>query len=155
MQIDGVGRSLVLTLLCETGLDLKSKFRTAKHYVGWLTLCPNKKTSGGKIISSRTRKSKNNCAAAYRQAALNVAKKKDCTLAKFYHSIAYRSGKKAAITATARKLAIIVYKMLETKQPYQPQQLQEYQEQMRKRKINSIRKSMNKMNITVEELIAA
>ena len=69
---------------------------------------------------------------------MNLAKKKDCALAKFYQSIAYRSSKKAAITATARKLAIIVYKMLENKQPYKAQKIEEYQEQLRKRKIKSI-----------------
>jgi len=152
MEIDGVGRSLVLTILSETGLDLSSKFPSEKHYVSWLALCPNKKTSGGKTISSRTKKTKNNSAAAYRQAALNLAKKKDCALAKFYQAIAYRSSKKAAITATARKLAIIVYKMLETKQPYKAQKLEEFQEQVRQRKIKSIRKAMLKMNITLQEL---
>ena len=152
MEIDGVGRSLVLTILCETGFDLSSKFASHKHYVSWLALCPNKKTSGGKVISSRTKRTKNNCAAAYRQAALNLAKKKDCALAKFYSSIAYKSGKKAAITATARKIAVIVYKMLENKQPYKAQNMEEYQEQLRKRKIKSIQKAMLRMNIKLDEL---
>ena len=152
MEVDGIGRSLVLTIISETGLDLCSKFPNEKHYVSWLALCPNKKTSGGKTISSRTRKTKNNCAAAYRQAALNLAKRKDCALAKFYHTIAYRSSKKAAITATARKLAVIVYKMLETKQSYNPQDVEKYQEEVRKRKIKSIQKAMKKMNIKLEEI---
>jgi len=103
MEIDGVGRSLVLTILCETGFDLSSKF--ASH-----------------------------------------------NLAKFYSSIAYKSGKKAAITATARKIAVIVYKMLENKQPYKAQNMEEYQEQLRKRKIKSIQKAMLRMNIKLDEL---
>lgn len=144
-----------MTILSETGFDLVNKFPSENHYVSWLALCPNKKTSGGKTISSRTKKTKNNCAAAYRQAALNLAKKKDCALAKFYQTIAYRSSKKAAITATARKLAIIVYKMLETKQPYKPQDMEEYQEKIRQRKLKSIQKAMKKMNIKLEELSVA
>lgn len=152
LEIDGVGRSLILTILSETGFDLKSKFPSYKHYVSWLALCPNKKTSGGKILSSQTKKAKNNSAVAYRQAALNLAKKKDSALANFFNSIAYKKGGKVAVTATARKLAIIVYKMLETKQPFKAQNIQEYQEQMRKRKIKSIKRAMQKMNIGLQEL---
>lgn len=152
LEIHGGGRSLILTILSETGLDLKSKFPSYKHYVSWLGLCPNKKTSGGKVISSKTKKNKNNSAAAYRQAALNVAKMKNSALANFFNSIAYRKGRKAAVIATGRKLAIIVYKMLETKQPFKAQNIEEYQEQMRRRKIKSIKRTMQKMNINLEEL---
>lgn len=152
MQIDGVGRSLLLTVMSETGLNLSEKFPTFKHYISWLALCPNKKTSGGKIISSKTKKVKNKSAAAYRQAALNVAKKKNCPLSDFYHRIAHRAGKKAAITATARKIATIVYKMLETKEAYQAQNIQDYQELVRKRKIKSIRRAMAHLDINIEDL---
>ena len=155
MSIDGVGRSLVLTLLSETGLDLKKKFQTHKHYVSWLGLSPNKKTSGGKVMSSKTKKTKNNCGQAYKQAALNVAKKRDSVLSKFYQNIAYRVGKKAAITATARKLAVIVYKMLETKSPFKPQDLQLYQEGVRLRKIKGIQKAISQLKIEERELCFA
>ena len=92
MEVDGVGRSLILTVLSETGLDLKSKFPSFKHYVSWLTLCPNKKTSGGKVISSKTKKTKNNSAAAYRQAALNLGKEKRLRLSQIlsFHSLSCR-----------------------------------------------------------------
>jgi len=155
LEIDGVGRSLLLTIVSETGLDLSSKFVTHKHYTSWLGLCPNKKVSGGKVLSSKTQKTKNNCAQAYRQAALNVAKKKGTVLANFYQNIAYRSGKKAAITATARKIAVIVYKMLETKEPYAPRDLAKHQEHMRLRRIKSIKKTMRQLDIGLEELKAA
>lgn len=155
LTIDGVGRSLLLSVLSETGLDLPSKFLTYKHYVSWLGLCPNKKVSGGKVLSSKTPKTKNACAQAYRQAALNVAKKRGTVLANFYQRIAYRSGKKAAITATARKIAIIVYKMLETKEPYSPQDLAEHQEHLRQRRIRSIKKAMRQLEIGIADLEAA
>jgi len=54
-KVDGVGLSLLLNLIAEVGLDL-SKFPTAKHFVSWLCLCPNKKITGNKVISSRSRK---------------------------------------------------------------------------------------------------
>lgn len=152
LEIDGVGRSLILTILSETGFDLKSKFPSQKHYVSWLALCPNKKTSGGKTISSKTKKVKNNSAVAYRQAAINVSRKKDSALASFFNSIAYRKGRKSAVTATARKLAVIVYKMLETKQPFNPQNIEAQKEQIRRRKIKNIKKAMQKMEISIDEL---
>jgi transposase len=155
MAVDGVGRSLVLTLLAETGLNLKKKFPTEKHYASWLGLCPNKKTSGGKVISSKTKKMKNYCAIAYRQAALNLSKKKNCVLAKFFNNVAYRIGRQAAITATARKLAVIIYKMLETKRAFDPVDLTEYLERIRQMKIKGIQKAINKLKIHEQELVFA
>jgi len=42
LEIDGIGFDFVLTLLSEVGMDLK-QFPSAKHFVSWLCLCPNKK----------------------------------------------------------------------------------------------------------------
>ena len=137
LEIDGIGFDFVLTLLSEVGMDLK-QFPSAKHFVSWLCLCPNKKVSGGKVLSSKTRKNKQRLRLAFKQAAVAVAKKRDNPLSAFYRRMAARHGKGTAVTATARKLAIIVYNMLVKGQPYQPEDLEKYQQKVRKQKIKHI-----------------
>ena len=150
-KIEGISFHFVLTLLSETGLDL-SAFPTAKHFVSWLCLSPNKKVTGGKVISSRTRKNKSRLKRAFKQAAVGAAKMGDCPLAHFYRKMAARHGKGTAITATARKLAVIVYNMVRHKQPYRPQPLEEYRKRVRKQKIKHIQRTILKFEVNKDEL---
>ena len=152
LEIDGVGYGLLFNLLAEVGLDL-SKFPTAKPFTSWLCLCPNKRVTGGKVISSRTRKNQGRLAYAFRQAANAVGNQKDTALAYSFRSLAARRGRKVAITATARKIAITVYNVLQKGQSYQPMGSEEYQKLVRQKKIRSIKKSMRKHQIETSELV--
>ena len=154
LQINGVSFSFVLTFLSEVGMDL-SQFPTSKHFVSWLCLCPNNKVSGGKVISSKTKKNKHRLKQAFKDAAIAVAKNKDDALAVFYRRMAATKGKGTAITATARKLAIIVFNMVEKGQPYQPQKLEDHAKQVRSRRIKHIQRTINALNIEKDELIFA
>jgi len=151
LEIDGVGYGLLFNLLAEVGLDL-SKFPSAKHFTSWLCLCPNKRVTGGKVISSRTRKNQGRLAYAFRQAANAVGNQKDTALAYSFRSLAARRGRKVAITATARKIAITVYNVLEKGQKYQPMGTEEYQKLVRIKKIRNIQRTMRKHQIEVNEL---
>ena len=116
-QIPGVSHSTVLCLLCNMGVDIK-RFPSAKKFASWLRLVPNNKLSGGRIISSKTPRGKNTIALALRQAANSIGNQKEHPLTPFFKRIAYRKGRNAAITATARKLAIIVWNMITKTQLY-------------------------------------
>jgi len=151
MEVNGIGHHLVLTLIGEVGMDL-SAFPSAKNFVSWLSLSPNKRVTGGKVISSKTKKNKSRLKHAFRQAAIGVAKVKDDPLAHFYRRMAFQHGKGTAITATARKLATIVYNMVEKKEPYRPQPLKEYQEQVRNRKIKQIQRTIQKFEVQLTEV---
>ena len=151
LEIDGISFHFILTFLSEVGMNL-SQFPSAKHFVSWLRLSPNKKVSGGKVLSSKTGKSKARLRIAFRQAAIGLAKVKDNPLAHFYHRMASRHGKGTAITATARKLAIIVYNMVEKRQAYRPQPLAEYQQKMRTQKIKHIQRTIQKLEIKADEV---
>ncbi len=70
-RIKGVNAETVLRLLSEVGADL-GKFPTEKHFSSWLSLSPNRKVSGGKVLTSRTKASSNRAAQAFRQAAVSV-----------------------------------------------------------------------------------
>ena len=88
-----------------------TRWPTEKHFTAWLTLAPQNKISGGRLLRSRTQPSKNRAAAIFRLAAMNLGRTQTA-LGAFYRRVAFRIGKAKAITATARKLAIVVYRTL-------------------------------------------
>jgi transposase len=109
-QIDGIGPYNALRLLAEIGTDM-TRWPTEKHFTSWLTLAPQNKISGGRLLSSRTQPSANRAAAIFRLAAMNLGRTQTA-LGAFYRRVAFRIGKAKAITATARKLAVLVYRTL-------------------------------------------
>ena len=145
--IESISSSTVMSFLSEIGNDIY-KFRTAKHFVSWLRLAPNNRVSGGKTISSKTPRGKNKFALALRNAANTIERKKDGLLVSFFRRIAYKKGRAAAITATARKLAVIIWNMIIKKTSYVPIDSHEYQELIKKNKIHYINKTIEKYKIT-------
>ena len=139
-EIEGVSYGFILSLISEVGLDL-SKFPSSKHFASWLGLCPNKKISGGKVLSSKTKKNKGRLAVAFRQAANSAGNQKDTAMSYFFKKMAFRKGRRAAITATAHKIATIVYNMLSKKQSYRPMNAEDYQNLVREQKIMRIQKN--------------
>jgi transposase len=106
-QIDGLGPYLSLKLVAECGDDL-SAWASAKHFTSWLGLAPNNKISGGKMLSSRTRRCGSRAAALLRLVAVTVGRT-DTALGAFYRRLSARIGKAKAVTATARKIAVLFY----------------------------------------------
>jgi transposase len=101
----------------EIGIDM-SKWRSAKAFCSWLRLCPGNKIRGGKVLDSRTRQVVNRVADALRLAAQSAARTETC-LGIFYRRKQAHLGAPNATTATARKLACLIYHRLKYKQPYQ------------------------------------
>jgi hypothetical protein len=136
--IPGFQALTIQTLLSEVGRDL-SKWQTEKHVTSWLGLCPNFKRSGGKDQSSHTRKVQSRSAHAFRAAARALAKSKSY-LGAFYRRMKARLGKPKAITATARKLAVIFYQMVTHGTPYQELGEDYYLKQQKQRQIKRLKK---------------
>jgi hypothetical protein len=109
-ELDGIGPYTALRLISEIGTDM-SRWRTDRHFTSWLTLAPNNRISGGRLLSSKTQPSASRAAAILRMAAQSLARTQTA-LGAFYRRLAFRIGKAKAITATARKLAILVYHAL-------------------------------------------
>lgn len=150
LQITGVGAATVLTLISETGLDL-AKFKSPKNFTSWLGFAPNRKITGGKVISSHTRKKTNPLAKVIRDAA-NAAGNSKSRLGDSFRRLAYRKGRMVAINATARKIAVIIYKMLTEGKPFCYEYSHEQNEYILKSKIKNIIKTMQKYNISKNEL---
>ena len=109
-QIDGIAPYNALKLIAEIGTDI-TRWPTEHHFTAWLTLAPQNRVSGGRRLSSKTQPSANRAAAVFRIAALSLVRG-PTAIGAFYRRLAVRIGKPKALTATARKLAILVYRTL-------------------------------------------
>jgi hypothetical protein len=136
-QIDGIGPYNALRLLSEIGTDM-TRWPTVKHFTSWLTLAPQNRISGGRLLSSRTQPSANRAATILRMAAMALGRSQTA-LGAFYRRLAFRIGKAKAITATARKLAILVYRTLKDHLVYNDPGAEAYEAQDRSRVVRRLR----------------
>ncbi|MGH8117569.1 MAG: IS110 family transposase [Rhodanobacteraceae bacterium] len=135
-QIHGLGPYLALRLVAECGTDL-SRWPSAKHFTSWLTLAPGCKISGGKVLSSHTRKTTNRLPALLRLAAAAVGKS-NTALGAFYRRLAARIGKAKAVTATARKIAVLFYNAMRFGMRYVDPGADHYEQRYRERVIKQL-----------------
>jgi transposase len=136
-QIDGIAPYTALRLVSEIGTDMR-RWHTEKHFTSWLTLAPKNKISGGRVLSSRTQPSANRAAAILRMTAMSLGRTQTA-LGAFYRRLALRIGKAQAITATARKIAILVYRTLKGELVYRDPGAHGYDAQQRKRILRTLR----------------
>ena len=115
-QIPGINTLTAQMLLTEIGPDF-SRFPTAGDFCSWLRICPNPKITGGKVVSSKTRPSKNRAAAALRMGAQGLHRSQSF-LGNYFRRMKARLGAPKALTAAAHKLARIVYHMVTTRQEF-------------------------------------
>ena len=137
-RINGLGVTVVMKLLTEIGPDL-SRFASVKHFCSWLGLCPGTKISGGKVLSSGTKRSANRARQALKMAAMALCRS-ESALGAFYRRLCARMDKPKANTATAHKLARMVYFMLTRGEAFVDQGQQRYEEQQRQRSIAALKR---------------
>ncbi|WP_291373221.1 transposase [Cyclobacterium sp.] len=154
LAIEGMSFSTVLALMSEVGIEGIKKFKTAKHFASWLRLTPNNKVSGGKVISSRVPKGSNRLKIALRNAANAIRNLKDSTqLRDFFHRISFRKGRVLAISATASKLAVIIWNMVVNGVPNINPEGYLFLDQKRKLGlVKRIKKKIDKFGLTNEDL---
>jgi transposase len=137
-QIDSIGPHAALQLIAEIGTDMR-RWPSEKHFTSWLTLAPSNKISGGRLLSSKTRPSANRAAVILRRCAMSLTRTATA-LGAFYRRLAARVGKPVAITATARKLAVIVYRVLSSNLVYNDPGATAYHQLHSARELKSLRK---------------
>ena len=108
--IPGIGESTALVLFAELGPDL-SRFPTAAQFASWLNLCPHNQITGGKIISSHTGPGTSRAAQALRWATQSLYRSPS-SLGQHFRRMRARQGTPQATTATAHKLARIIYHLI-------------------------------------------
>ena len=136
-QVPGIDSLTAQRLLTEIGPNL-SAFPTMGEFASWLRLCPNKRVTAGKVLSSRTGPTKNRVAVALRMAA-QALHHSQTFLGEYYRRMRARLGAPKAITAAAHKLARIVYHLLTTRQPYDESIFTQEETRFRKRKERRLR----------------
>ena len=137
-RINGVDAYTALNVIGEVGTDM-TKWPTAKHFASWLGLSPNNRITGGRVISSRTKPSANRAAKALRLAA-NALYRSDSALGAFLRRKKAQLGAPKAITATAHKLARIIYAMLRYGQDYVDAGADYYEAQYHQRALRSAKR---------------
>jgi transposase len=148
-EIEGISESTALTIISEIGPEV-SKFATVKKFCSWLGLCPNWKKTGGRVKSSRTRRGGNRAATAFRLAAHGLHRSQGA-LGAFLRRMKARLGTAAALTATAHKLARIVYLALKHGLPYVRKSQQEYEAQMKQKQIQTLKRKARQLGLELIE----
>ncbi len=116
-RIDGVNENTAQLILSELGLDICQKWPTEAQFTSWLGLCPNHEISGGKLLKRGTRKVVNRVANALRMCAQSLLNSKSA-LGAYARRMRARKDTPVAITATAHKLARLIYRTLKYGQDY-------------------------------------
>jgi transposase len=147
-QIHGLGPYLALRMISECGTDM-SKWPTAKHFTSWLTLCPGSKISGGKVLSAHSRTSSNRIVAHLRLAATTVGRS-NTALGAFYRRLSARIGKAKAVTATARKIAILFYNAMRYGMQYKDPGADQYEKNYRDRVIRNLKRRADEFGLVVQ-----
>jgi transposase len=146
-DVPGISAVTAHTILCEVGTDL-TRFRSASAFASWLGLCPEKQISGGRVLYTKSRRVKSRIALALRIGANSLHHAKNY-LGEFFRRIVRRLGKAQAITATAHKLARIVYHLLTTKDPYKEDVFQVCEEEMLRHAESRLRKHAAHLGFTL------
>lgn len=141
--VPGLSSTLSLCILLETGLDM-NKWPTAKHFASWLGLSPNPRISAGRNLGTRTKKCASRAARYFRNAATCLTHS-HCYLGDFYRRIRARHGGIHAITATAHKLAVIFYQLVNKGEAYQEIEQSAYQQAVRDQQIKTLHKRAAKL----------
>lgn len=148
--IEGIGVLTALVMFTEVGPDL-SRFPTEKHFCSWLGLCPDNRISGGQVLSSRTRRVVNRLADALRMAATTL-ERSPSALGGYYRRMKGRLGAAEAVTATAHKLARIIYRLIKHGEAYVARGLADYEKQFQHRRLRALQKTAKAMGL---ELVAS
>ncbi len=105
--VPGINTLTGFTVFSELGSEV-SKFPSSPAFTAWLALCPNNQKSGDRVLSRKTRKTKSRINHALRVAAQSLHRSQSY-LGAFYRRMRARLGAPKAITATAHKLARVLY----------------------------------------------
>jgi transposase len=137
-QIDGINVVTAQAILADTGTDM-SAWRTEKHFVSWLGLCPDHRISGGKVLQRGTRRVVSRAATAFRLAA-NSLRRSQSALGAKYRRLQSRLGPPKAITAMAHHLARLFYRMVKYGSLYTDHGMEAYEARFKEQQLKWLSK---------------
>ena len=146
-RIDGINEATGQLILSELGLDLCQKWPTEAQFCSWLGLCPNNEISGGKVLRRGTRKVINRVANALRLCAESLLNSKSSALGAYARRMRAKRDSKIAISATAHKLARLIYRTLKYGQEYSDIGQAQYEAKYRTNAIKSLQKRARQLGV--------
>lgn len=146
-QIEGIDEPTSLVILSEIGLAM-TRWPTVQHFTSWLGLCPHHRVSGGTVLRRRTTPCANRAATALRLAAACFHHSQSA-LGAFFRRMNARMGAPKAMTATAHKLARLIYTMLTSGTAYVRQGMDEYAQQSRDRMVKTMTRRAKALGYTL------
>ena len=146
-QVNGMDVVTAQTVIAECGADL-SAFPSEKQFTSWLGLVPTNEQSSGKILKRRTRKVANRAATAFRNAASTLVRSQSYLGAQ-YRRLRARLGAPKAITAMARKLACLFYRLIKHGQQYVDKGMEYYEARHREQQIRSLMKRAQQLGFQI------
>lgn len=148
-RIPGIGALTSLNLLAEIGPDV-SAWKTEKNFSSWLNLAPGVNKTGGRLLSGTRPRAKNRAGELLRQCAVSVGKMQNA-LGAFYRRIARHGHKAKAVVATARKLAVLVYRLMTKGEQYVDSGLEHYERHYHARRIDILKRQAKSLGFTLQE----
>ncbi len=148
VAISALNESTVQTIVSEVGLDM-SRWPSEKHFCSWLGLAPHNDTSGGKVLRSKTLKSRHWAGQAFRLAAQSASRSPRSELGAFYRRMHARLGPERAMTATAHKIARTFYYVLKDRTPFHDNGAKEYERRMQERELTNLRQRAARFGFTL------
>jgi len=147
--IEGIGVTTALVILTEVGPDV-SRFPSEKHFTSWLGLCPDNRISGGKVLSSRTRRVINRVADALRIGATSL-ERSPSAMGAFHRRMKAKLGAAEGVTATAHKLARTVYRLIKHGEAYVRKGATDYEKKYQEAKLRALRKTATALGFELVE----
>ena len=148
-RIDGINVLVAQTLIAEVGLDM-NRWKTEAHFASWLGLCPDNRSSGGRVLKRGTRHIASRAATALRQAASTLLRSKTYLGAQF-RRFRMKLGSPKAITAMAHKLARLVYRMLKYGEEYVDRGTEFFEERIRQQRLKALYRTATELGLQVVE----
>jgi transposase len=146
-QISGIDVLTAQTVVAEAGPGLDD-FASEKHFTSWLGLCPTNERSGGKILNRKTRKVVNRATVAFRNAASTLIRSQSYLGAQ-YRRLRTRLGAPKAITAMARKLACLFYRLIKHGRQYVDKGTEYYEARYREQQIRAVLRKAQKLGLQI------
>ena len=151
-KINGIESATILKIISEIGIDM-NRWKSEKHFCSWLGLSPGSKITGGKRLSGKTKPVVNRAAAALRMAASTLYRS-SCALGAYYRRMKARLGAPKAITATAHKLARLIYSMLKHGTEFTDVGQDYYEQQYRSRALKNLKTRARQLGFELVEAVA-
>jgi hypothetical protein len=136
-----------MKLIGEVGIDL-SPWANENHFAAWAALAPLRHQSGRR--RRRLPRPKPIVGQIFREAVPSIAKSKHLALGGFYRRIKGRRGAAVATVATARKLALLYYRVMTHGLEYVERGLADYEAAYQKQQERHLRKLATRFGFTLQ-----